>query len=110
MGVTKLETAAKPVAASKGKMYQGLTPERLIEAYRYMYMSRRVDDREILLKRQQKVFFQISGAGHEAVSVAAAAGDLVTFSAIASSAASKSGTWATQRSREGLAHTVVGCT
>ncbi len=72
MGVTKLETAAKPVAASKGKMYQGLTPERLIEAYRYMYMSRRVDDREILLKRQQKVFFQISGAGHEALSVAAA--------------------------------------
>jgi 2-oxoisovalerate dehydrogenase E1 component len=36
-----------------------------------MYMSRKVDDREILLKRQQKVFFQISGAGHEAVGVAA---------------------------------------
>ena len=72
MGVTKLETATKSVAATPGKTYQGLTPERLIEAYRYMYMSRRVDDREILLKRQQKVFFQISGAGHEAVSVAAA--------------------------------------
>ena len=72
MGVTKLETATKSVAATQGKTYQGLTPERLIEAYRYMYMSRRVDDREILLKRQQKVFFQISGAGHEAVSVAAA--------------------------------------
>ena len=71
MGVTKLETAAKPVAV-EGKTYQGLTPQRLIEAYRYMYMSRRVDDREILLKRQQKVFFQISGAGHEALSVAAA--------------------------------------
>ena len=36
-----------------------------------MYTSRRIDDREILLKRQQKIFFQISGAGHEAIGVAA---------------------------------------
>jgi 2-oxoisovalerate dehydrogenase E1 component len=52
--------------------YEGLTRERLIDAYRLMYTSRRLDDREIMLKRQQKIFFQISGAGHEAVGVAAA--------------------------------------
>ena len=51
--------------------YQGLTSRQLIDAYRVMYTSRRVDDREILLKRQQKIFFQISGAGHEAIGVAA---------------------------------------
>ncbi len=48
-----------------------LTPERLIEFYRLMYLSRRTDDREIVLKRQQKIFFQVSGAGHEALLVAA---------------------------------------
>ncbi len=37
-----------------------------------MYAARRVDDREIMLKRQQKIFFQVSGAGHEALQVAAA--------------------------------------
>ena len=49
-----------------------LTPQVLIEIYRLMYLSRRIDDREILLKRQQKIFFQISGAGHEALQVGAA--------------------------------------
>ena len=53
------------------KTYQGLTREQLIEAYRIMYTSRRIDDREIFLKRQQKIFFQMSGAGHEAIGVAA---------------------------------------
>jgi 2-oxoisovalerate dehydrogenase E1 component len=51
--------------------YEGLTREQLIEAYRLMYTSRRIDDREIMLKRQQKIFFQMSGAGHEAIGVAA---------------------------------------
>ena len=58
--------------AEPAKTYQGLTSQQLIDAYRIMFASRRVDDREILLKRQQKVFFQISGAGHEALGVAAA--------------------------------------
>ena len=50
----------------------GLSPDKMIRIYRLMYLSRRVDDREILLKRQQKIFFQISGAGHEALQVGAA--------------------------------------
>ena len=49
----------------------GLSAQQLIEFYRLMYLSRRTDDREILLKRQQKIFFQISCAGHEALLVAA---------------------------------------
>ena len=50
----------------------GLSRQRMIDIYRLMYLSRRVDDREILLKRQQKIYFQISAAGHEALQVAAA--------------------------------------
>ncbi len=49
----------------------GLSRERLIEFYRLMYLSRRTDDREIQLKKQQKIFFQVSCAGHEALLVAA---------------------------------------
>jgi 2-oxoisovalerate dehydrogenase E1 component len=48
------------------------TAPQLIEIYRLMFLSRAVDDREILLKRQQKIFFQISAAGHEALQVGAA--------------------------------------
>jgi 2-oxoisovalerate dehydrogenase E1 component len=68
MATTKTEPKMETAAAGK---YEGLTRDQLIEIYRLMYLSRRVDDREILLKRQQKIYFQISGAGHEALLVAA---------------------------------------
>jgi 2-oxoisovalerate dehydrogenase E1 component len=56
---------------SAGSGLNGLTGAEWVDVYRLMYMSRRLDDREILLKNQQKIFFQISGAGHEALLVAA---------------------------------------
>src|SRR5215469_1738102 len=74
MATTKTEPKLAALATEesrKNKAYEGLTREQLVDAYRIMYSSRRIDDREILLKRQQKIFFQISGAGHEAVGVAA---------------------------------------
>jgi len=61
-----LQTRAK-VAKLDSPRLGGLDHEALIRIYRTMYLSRKLDDREIQLKRQNKIYFQISSAGHEAV-------------------------------------------
>jgi len=68
------ETAAGAARAAMDAAKAGgpLTPAQLVSMYRLMFLSRRMDDREIVLKRQQKIYFQISCAGHEAIQVAAA--------------------------------------
>jgi 2-oxoisovalerate dehydrogenase E1 component len=55
----------------RAREYRGLETEQMISIFRTMYLSRRIDDKEIQLKNQNKIFFQISGAGHEAILVAA---------------------------------------
>jgi 2-oxoisovalerate dehydrogenase E1 component len=68
MGLAVSSAHAPTVADASGP----LSSQELIKMYRLMYLSRRIDDREILLKRQQKTFFQVSAAGHEALQVGAA--------------------------------------
>ena len=64
--------ATRPAPTPKTRPSARLEKSDLLEMYRLMLLSRRLDDKEIQLKRQNKIFFQISGAGHEAVTVAAA--------------------------------------
>src|SRR6478672_457487 len=52
--------------------FEGLTRDQLLAVHRCMLTARKLDDKEIQLKNQSQIFFQISGAGHEAVLVAAA--------------------------------------
>ncbi|MBI4519842.1 MAG: dehydrogenase, partial [Gemmatimonadetes bacterium] len=64
--------ATRTTRTAAPERYHGLTGEQLVGLYRIMVTARRIDDREISLKRQNRTFFQISGAGHEGVLVALA--------------------------------------
>jgi len=65
---TRVKARTSPaVGGAREKHFQGLDRETLLKLYRVMYTSRKIDDREIQLKRQNKIHFQISGAGHEAI-------------------------------------------
>ena len=57
--------------APDSELHEGLSRDELLKLYRTMLLSRRLDDKEVQLKTQSKSFFQISGAGHEAILVAA---------------------------------------
>jgi 2-oxoisovalerate dehydrogenase E1 component len=63
--------ATHTTSAKKNTTHGGLDAEQLVGIYRNIYLSRRLDDKEMQLKRQNRLFFQISGAGHEAIGIAA---------------------------------------
>ena len=62
---------ASAMAGAVEREFEELSRDDLVRAYRLMVLSRKLDDKEIQLKNQSQIFFQISGAGHEAILVAA---------------------------------------
>jgi len=69
--VNPSDAPALAQSAPSTAIFEELDREALVRVYRCMLLSRKLDDKEIQLKHQSKIFFQISGAGHEAIQVAA---------------------------------------
>src|SRR2546427_10208367 len=69
--VTAIKSAPRRAGAKPQQQNPRLSREEMLKIFRTMYLSRRLDDKEIQMKGQSRIFFQISGAGHEAILVAA---------------------------------------